>query len=59
VALLVFIAFSSSIAGGYPRPGSLAFLNTVMAVMFVMSALILVYKLSMKRLEIGPGKFLF
>lgn len=51
--LLVFIAFSFSIAGNYPRLGYLTFLDAIMAVMFVMSALIVVYNVSMKRLEIA------
>lgn len=54
--LLVFIAFSFSIAGNYPRLGYLTFLDAIMAVMFVMSALIVVYNVSMKRLEIAGRK---
>ncbi len=51
--LLVFIAFSFSIAGNYPRLGYLTFLDTIMALMFVMSALVVVYNVTMKRLEVA------
>jgi hypothetical protein len=49
--LLVFIAFSFSIAGNYPRLGYLTFLDAIMAVMFVMSALVVMYNVAMKRME--------
>jgi hypothetical protein len=51
--LLVFIAFSFSIAGNYPRLGYLTFLDAIMAVMFVMSALVVVYNVAMKRLQLS------
>jgi hypothetical protein len=51
--LLVFIAFSFSIAGNYPRLGYLTFLDAIMAVMFIMSALVVIYNVSMKRLELS------
>ena len=56
--LLVFIAFSFSIAGNYPRLGYLTFLDAIMAVMFVMSALVVVYNVCMKRLELADHQAL-
>ena len=49
--LLVFIAFSFSIAGNYPRLGYLTLLDTVMVVVFIGSALVIVYNVTMKRLQ--------
>ena len=48
--LLLFIAFSWSLADNYPRLGYLTFLDAVMAIMFVVNALVIVYNVVMSRL---------
>ena len=49
--LLLFIAFSWSLSENYPRLGYLTFLDAVMAIMFVVNALVVVYNVLLKRLE--------
>lgn len=49
--LLLFIAFSFSIADNYPRLGYLTFLDVVMAITFVVNALVVIYNVWLKRLE--------
>ena len=49
--LLLFIAFSWSLAENYPRLGYLTFLDAVMAIMFVINALVVVYNVWLKRME--------
>jgi hypothetical protein len=49
--LLLFIAFSWSLADNYPRLGYLTFLDAVMAIMFVVNALVVVYNVWMRRME--------
>jgi hypothetical protein len=51
--LLLFIAFSFSLADNYPRLGYLTFLDAVMAVMFVVNALVVVYNVWMRRMELN------
>jgi hypothetical protein len=55
--LLLFIAFSWSLAENYPRLGYLTFLDAVMAIMFVVNALVVIYNVWLKRLEVkGQGQ---
>jgi hypothetical protein len=50
--LLLFIAFSFSLAGNYPRLGYLTFLDYVMAVMFAVNACVVAYNVWLKRMEL-------
>ncbi len=49
--LLLFIAFSWSLAENYPRLGYMTFLDAVMAIMFVVNALLVVYNVWLRRME--------
>lgn len=51
--LLLFIAFSFSLADNYPRLGYLTFLDAVMAIMFITNALVIVYNVWLRRLEMN------
>jgi hypothetical protein len=53
--ILLFIAFSWSLAGNYPRLGYITFLDAVMGVTFMVNVLVLLYNVYMKRLE-NQGK---
>ena len=54
--LLLFIAFSWSLSDNYPRLGYLTFLDLVMVIMFVVSALVVAYNVWLKRMELnGQG----
>ena len=53
--ILLFIAFSWSLADNYPRLGYLTFLDAVMTVTFAVNVLVLLYNVYMKRLE-NQGK---
>jgi hypothetical protein len=48
--LLLFIAFSWSLADNHPRLGYMTFLDAVMAIMFVVNAMVVVYNVVMSRL---------
>jgi hypothetical protein len=49
--ILLFIAFSFSLADNYPRLGYITFLDAVMVVTFTVNTLVLLYNVYMKRLE--------
>ena len=49
--ILLFIAFSWSLADNYPRLGYLTFLDAIMTVTFAVNVLVLLYNVIMKRLE--------
>jgi hypothetical protein len=49
--LLLFIALSFSIAENYPRLGYLTFLDVVMAITFIINALVVMYNVYLRRLE--------
>lgn len=53
--ILLFIAFSFSLADNYPRLGYVTFLDAIMAVTFIVNTLVLLYNVYMKRLE-NEGK---
>jgi hypothetical protein len=53
--ILLFIAFSWSLADNYPRLGYITFLDAVMTVTFAVNVLVLLYNVVMKRLE-NQGK---
>jgi hypothetical protein len=49
--ILLFIAFSFSLAGDFPRLGYVTFLGALMAVTLAVNVLVLLYNVYMKRLE--------
>jgi hypothetical protein len=49
--LLLFIAFSWSLAEEYPRMGYMTFLDAIMAITFIVNALVVVYNVYLKWLE--------
>ena len=51
--LLLFIAFSFSLADNYPRLGYLTFMDAVMALMFIINALVIIYNVWLRRLEMN------
>ena len=53
--ILLFIAFSWSLADNYPRLGYLTFLDAIMAATFTVNVLVLLYNVKMKQLE-NQGK---
>lgn len=55
--LLLFIAFSWSLAENYPRLGYLTFLDVVMLILFVVNALVVIYNVWLKRMDMaGQGE---
>jgi hypothetical protein len=54
--LLLFIAFSFSLTDNYPRLGYMTFLDALMALMFIVNAILVIYNVWLKRLEMtGHG----
>ena len=51
--VLLFIAFSFSLAENYPRLGYMTFLDAIMAMVFIINALVLIYNVYMRRLEMA------
>jgi len=49
--LLLFIAFSWSLAEDYPRMGYLTFVDAIMAITFVINTLVVIYNVYLKWLE--------
>ena len=55
--LLVFIAFSFSLADNYPRLGYITLLDATMVITFILSALVIIYNVGLRRLEMnGKGE---
>jgi hypothetical protein len=54
--LLLFIAFSWSLAEDYPRMGYLTFLDAIMAITFVVNTLVVIYNVYLKWLETRDQK---
>ena len=55
--LLVFIAFSFSLADNYPRLGYITLLDTMMVITFIISAMVIVYNVWLRRLDMaGKGE---
>jgi len=51
--LLLFIAFSFSLADNYPRLGYITFLDAIMVVTFIVNAMVVIYNVYLKWLEIN------
>lgn len=51
--MLVFIAFSFSLADNYPRLGYMTLLDAVMLVTFIISALVVIYNVWLRRMEMN------
>ena len=50
--ILLFIAFSFSLAENYPRLGYLTFMDAIMAITFIINALTFIYNVYLRRLEV-------
>jgi hypothetical protein len=50
--LLLFIAFSWSLAEEYPRMGYLTFMDAIMAITFIVNSLVVIYNVYLKWLEV-------
>lgn len=51
--VLLFIAFSFSLTENYPRLGYMTFLDAIMAMIFIVNALVLIYNIYMRKSEMA------
>ncbi len=51
--VLLFIAFSFSLAENYPHLGYMTLMDAIMAMIFIVNALVLIYNVYMRRLEMA------
>lgn len=51
--VLLFIAFSFSLTENYPRLGYMTFMDAIMAIIFIVNALVVIYNVYMRRLEMA------
>jgi hypothetical protein len=54
--LLLFIAFSFSLADNYPRLGYVTFLDALMAMIFIINALVVVYNVWLRKMEMAGSE---
>jgi hypothetical protein len=51
--VLLFIAFSFSLTDNYPRLGYMTFMDAIMAMIFIVNALVLIYNIYMRKSEMS------
>lgn len=51
--VLLFIAFSFSLTDNYPRLGYMTFMDAIMAMIFIVNALVLIYNIYMRKIEMA------
>ena len=51
--VLLFIAFSFSLTENYPRLGYMTFMDAIMSMIFIVNALVLIYNVYLRRLEMA------
>jgi len=51
--VLLFIAFSFSLTDNYPRLGYMTFMDAIMAMIFIVNALVLIYNIYMRKSEMA------
>jgi len=51
--VLLFIAFSFSLTENYPRLGYMTFMDAIMAMIFIVNALVLIYNIYMRKIEMA------
>ena len=51
--VLLFIAFSFSLTENYPRLGYMTFMDAIMAMIFIVNALVLIYNIYLRKIEMA------